>query len=62
LPGIRGELDLGWRRFTGGPVEIHTMPGNHLTLLAEPNVRALASRLRLCLEQAYAETMEPALE
>ena len=58
LPGLRGEDDLGWRRFAGGPVEIHAVPGNHLTLLAESNVPALASRLRLCLEQAHAGEME----
>jgi hypothetical protein len=26
-----------------GPVEIHTVTGNHLTLLAEPSVRTLAA-------------------
>jgi amino acid adenylation domain-containing protein len=57
-----GEGDLGWSRVVGGPVEIHTVPGNHLTLMAEPNVRALASRLRLCLEQAFAGEMETVFE
>ncbi|HSF40852.1 MAG TPA: amino acid adenylation domain-containing protein [Thermoanaerobaculia bacterium] len=56
-----GEEDLGWNRITGGPIEIRTVPGNHLTLLAEPNVRTLASRLRICLEQAHVGEMEPAL-
>ena len=41
-----------------GPVEIHTVPGNHLSILAEPNVHVLASRLRLCLEEAHAAKME----
>jgi amino acid adenylation domain-containing protein len=61
LPGLRGEDDLGWKRVVGGPVEIHTVPGNHLTLLAEPNVQTLAARLQLCLEQAGAGKMEAIL-
>jgi thioesterase domain-containing protein/acyl carrier protein len=60
LPGLLGEDDLGWGQIVGGPVEIVTVPGNHLTLLAEPNVRSLASLLRLCLERAYAGEMETA--
>ncbi|HVG07350.1 MAG TPA: amino acid adenylation domain-containing protein [Thermoanaerobaculia bacterium] len=57
------EADLGWRRFVDGTVEIHTVPGNHLTLLAEPNVSVLAARLRLYLEeQAFAGEMETVFE
>ncbi|HYN19766.1 MAG TPA: hypothetical protein VE078_02320 [Thermoanaerobaculia bacterium] len=50
-------LDLGWGRITSA-VEIHTVPGNHLTLIAEPNVRDLARQLRETLENAWAETVE----
>jgi thioesterase domain-containing protein len=60
-PGILGQEDLGWSEIVKGPVEIHTVPGNHLSLMAEPNVRVLASRLRLCLEQACADEMEAVL-
>jgi thioesterase domain-containing protein len=52
--GSLGEEDLGWRRVVSGPVEIHTVPGNHLSLMAEPHVRTLAERLRGCLERALA--------
>ena len=52
------EENLGWSQTVEGPIEAHTVPGNHLTLLAEPNVRELAARLRLCLEQAQIESME----
>jgi thioesterase domain-containing protein len=58
MPGSLGEEDLGWRQAAGGPVEIVTVPGSHLTLLAEPNVHVLAARLRLCLEQARAGEVE----
>jgi thioesterase domain-containing protein len=56
--GSLGEEDLGWRRLVSGPVEIHTVPGNHLSLMAEPHVRTLAERLRGCLERALAGEVE----
>ena len=52
------EEDLGWSRVVSGPVEIHPAPGNHLSLMAEPNVRELAERLRLCLDRALAREVE----
>jgi thioesterase domain-containing protein len=58
LPDSPFEEDLGWSRVVSGPVEIHTVPGNHLSLMAEPHVRALAERLRGCLERALAGEVE----
>ena len=43
---------LGWRRLAAGGLEIHEIPGNHTTMREEPNVRVLAERLKLCLENA----------
>jgi thioesterase domain-containing protein len=45
----------GWGELAGGRVEIETVPGHHLSLLAEPNVRTLAQRLRLRLVDAASE-------
>ena len=42
--------DLGWGRFTPRPVDVHELPGDHITLMAEPNVAVLARRLRACLD------------
>jgi thioesterase domain-containing protein/acyl carrier protein len=58
LPGVLAQDDLGWSEVVGGPVEVLPVPGNHLTLLAEPQVRAVAARLRECLERARAGEME----
>jgi thioesterase domain-containing protein/acyl carrier protein len=44
-PGEPGD-DLGWGELLGGPPEIVTVPGRHLTILSEPNVAVLAERLR----------------
>ncbi|MCP4660356.1 MAG: hypothetical protein GY856_33565 [bacterium] len=43
---------LGWSELSSQPVAVHTLPGNHITLLAEVNARALADRLQSCLDQA----------
>jgi thioesterase domain-containing protein len=40
-----GGPDLGWGRYSGRPVAVETVPGTHVTLLAEPAVRELAARL-----------------
>lgn len=44
-----GGADLGWGRLAASPVEVHPVPGGHITLLAEPNVSVLASQLRASL-------------
>ena len=44
---------LGWRGFVGGEMEMHETPGDHATVIREPNVRALAQRLSTCLEKIH---------
>src|SRR6185312_727014 len=46
-PGLGA--DLGWGRLILGAVDLHEVPGDHITLLAEPHVAVLAGRLRACL-------------
>ena len=36
---------LGWSELAMEPVEIHTVPGNHLTMLRKPNVQVLTEKL-----------------
>ncbi|HEY9809674.1 MAG TPA: AMP-binding protein [Halomicronema sp.] len=43
---------LGWAEFTNGYFEIETVPGNHLSMHLEPNVKILAERLNFHLERA----------
>jgi len=51
---VRPEKDprLSWSNVVGGKLETYETPGNHASLIREPNVRALAQRLSLCLEKA----------
>jgi hypothetical protein len=46
-PGVApADSTLGWKRFSTSPVAVHNVPGNHLTMLAMPNIEALALALR----------------
>ena len=42
----------GWNQFCDGEVEIHTVPGSHLSMMSEPHVKVLAEKLQKSLEQA----------
>ena len=46
---------MGWKQLTDGRVKIHTISGDHYTIVKEPNVRVLAERLRNSLEQAQSD-------
>ena len=41
---------LGWAALAR-EIQLHQVPGNHLTLLKQPHVQALAEQLRQCLSQ-----------
>ncbi|HEX2243057.1 MAG TPA: alpha/beta fold hydrolase, partial [Gammaproteobacteria bacterium] len=47
----RREGAWGWDQFSGESVEIHTVSGNHITMMTEPYVQDLARRLRACLDE-----------
>ena len=40
---------IGWRHLARKGVTIYAVPGDHLTLVEEPNVRTLVEKLRSCL-------------
>jgi thioesterase domain-containing protein/acyl carrier protein len=48
------DTDLGWSRLSNQPVEVHSLSGNHFTLLAAPHVQAFAEQLEACLNHAAA--------
>ena len=45
------ELTLGWQQFSSQAVEVHFLPGRHLTLLRSPHVQQLAETLQTCLQE-----------
>ncbi|KYC35299.1 hypothetical protein WA1_09105 [Scytonema hofmannii PCC 7110] len=52
-----GDHTLGWSKFVSNQIEIHTVPGNHYTILANPHVKFLAERLRNYLDQVSGKTL-----
>jgi hypothetical protein len=52
--------DNGWGPW-GASVEVHEVPGDHDSIVLEPNVRVLASRLRACIQAVEPQAPRPAL-
>ena len=47
---------LGWTGLATGGIEIHEVPGHHLSIILEPRVRVLAEKLQAALDKAYKGT------
>jgi acyl transferase domain-containing protein/thioesterase domain-containing protein len=47
--GTRRNPTLGWETLAGGGLEIHDVPGGHISMFEEPNVRTLAETLNAVL-------------
>ncbi|MEO1004241.1 MAG: amino acid adenylation domain-containing protein [Cyanobacteria bacterium J06638_38] len=52
LSQIRQQPSWGWEQFSTVPVETHVVPGDHITMLAQPHVALLAEKLSICLERS----------
>jgi thioesterase domain-containing protein len=61
--GTMGDCDddseRGWTGMLAGGLEIHEVPGDHMTMLKEPQVRKVAERLSECLRKAQLEAALP---
>gem|GEM_PF-5948378 len=51
--GEKYDLYFGWRDLIVGELDIHYIPGSHLSVLNEPHVQVLAEKMRVCLEKAF---------
>jgi amino acid adenylation domain-containing protein len=49
------EVIEAWTGLVAGGIELHDVPGNHLSMVAEPHIRVLADKLNACLERARAD-------
>ena len=47
-----GTLDFGWGKFVQGGIESYVVPGDHISMLEEPNVAQLAQHLESFLDRA----------
>jgi thioesterase domain-containing protein len=50
--GIKHDPEMGWRRWAGGKLETHLIPGYHAHIVLEPRVRLLAKELSRSLSEA----------
>src|SRR5579872_2302466 len=41
---------LAWSEVAGGGLEVHVIPGNHMTMLEDPHLGVLSEKLRVCLQ------------
>jgi surfactin family lipopeptide synthetase A len=46
---IPNDSTLGWNQLSTEPVDVHSVPGNHFTMLTQPYVKVLAENLKICL-------------
>ena len=46
------DVDRGWTGLFEGGLDIHEVPGDHRTMLDDPNARQVADRLQQCLDKA----------
>jgi amino acid adenylation domain-containing protein len=49
-----GSPTLGWESVHQGPITLHAIPGKHLAMMTEPNVRLVAEALSRSLQRALA--------
>ena len=45
------EPTWGWNQFSNPEVEIHIVPGNHISMMSEPHVQILAEKLQKSLQK-----------
>jgi thioesterase domain-containing protein len=44
--GVQYDPQFGWGNLVAGGLDIHYIPGSHLTLFHEPSVKVVAEKLR----------------
>jgi thioesterase domain-containing protein len=49
---VTARQSLGWSAVSEHPVRILWVPGDHVTMMNEPNARALAQSFGVCLSEA----------
>ncbi|MCI0454466.1 MAG: SDR family NAD(P)-dependent oxidoreductase [Candidatus Dadabacteria bacterium] len=55
LGTVNQENGVDWTGFFAGELEIHEVPGNHYSMMEEPNIQVIADKLSVCLEKAHNE-------
>ncbi len=48
---VEAEPTWGWHQYAEGSVDIQVVPGDHFTMMNQPNVLVLADKLRACVDK-----------
>ncbi|MBE9105867.1 hypothetical protein IQ229_13220, partial [Nostoc cf. edaphicum LEGE 07299] len=48
---FQDEPELGWTKLAGGELEIHEIPGDHISIFQEPSIRLIAKNLELSIDE-----------
>ncbi len=57
ISGVNYDPQFGWGSLVVGGLEIHDVPGLHLTMLEEPHVQVLAEKLKACIDRVQADDL-----
>lgn len=52
LTDLREDPAWGWGQFSAQNIDIHVVPGDHITMMAQPHILTVAEQLGICIEQA----------
>jgi thioesterase domain-containing protein len=55
-----GSRSLGWEQVHKGPLQVHSVPGEHVSMVIEPHVSVVAEMLTLSLRRVQAASGVPA--
>jgi len=55
LNEIKSDPTWGWNQYAEGSVNVQVVPGDHFSMMNQPNVRVLAEKLKVCLEKVCLE-------
>ncbi|RCJ30651.1 non-ribosomal peptide synthetase [Nostoc punctiforme NIES-2108] len=52
LTDLREDPAWGWGQFSAQNIDIHVVPGDHITMMAQPHILTVAEQMGICIEQA----------
>lgn len=50
-----GSLDMGWAKLVKGPLHLHELPGDHYSLIKDPEVKQLVKELSISIDLAVSK-------
>ena len=51
----RESFDMGWAKLVSGPLQVHELPGDHYSLIKDPEVKQLVKELAISIDLAVSK-------